>query len=163
MPYEPDFNIDYRCVSDIFDCRTIGEIKAAAESFVAVSGTVEDMNVWILCQRFSNIFAEWSKPYYKDITGSALNAVIIPPEHAPIMLLPSCVPFGKSPNEIIAGLKNFIIRCDEFTPQIYNSITVAEIKKVLSAAQKAYGLIDIIAPKEPIKILLFANSSCWLN
>ena len=162
MSYKSDINIDYSCVDNIFKSRTIDEIKTAAAAFIAATEEVREtfngMLVYMLCRRFEESFAEWSKQYSVSVKNVAWNAIIIPPEHSPIMLLPSCVPFGSSPNEIIAGLKKFITRCDEFTPPIFDTITVIEIKKVLTAAQKAYGLLDIIAPNEPIKILCFANS-----
>ena len=163
MSYKSDINnIDYFCVTKIFESRTIDEIKTAARAFIAAADEVREtyngMFVYMLCRRFEETFSEWSKQYSALAKNAAWNAVIIPPEHSPIMLLPSCVPFGSSPNEIIAGLEKFITRCDEFTPPIFDTITVIEIKKVLTAVQKSYGLLDIIAPNEPIKILCFTNS-----
>jgi hypothetical protein len=163
MLHKPNFEIDYNCVDKIFACRSIGEIKSAAQDFIAETEKVQDefngMFVYALCRKLEETFAEWAKQYSAPPKGAKWNAVIIPPEHSPIMLLPSCTPFGGgSPREIITGLKSFIDRCNEFTAPKYEAISNTEIKKVLTAAQKAYGLIDIIAPNTPLKILCFANS-----
>jgi len=167
MINKPNFDIDYRCVADIFECRTISEIKAAVEAFIAatdkVRGEYNGMLVWGLCQRFEKTFSEWAKQYKSPPKGAAWNAVIVLPEHSPIMFLLSCVPFGGTPNDIIAGLKKFIERCNEFTPPKHDAATLTEIKKVLTYAQKTYRLIDIIAPNEPMKILRFANSHAIYN
>jgi hypothetical protein len=167
MLHKSNSETDYSCIDNIFACRSIGEIKAAAEAFIAETEKVKDeyngMLVYALCNKLEVKFSEWAKRYSAPPKGAKWNAVIIPPEHSPVMLLPSCVPFGGATNEIIAGLKKFIGRCNEFTPPKYEAITAAEIKKVLTAAQKAYGLIDIIAPSKPLKILCFANSHITHN
>ena len=165
MSFKSNLNIYYSCVDDIFECRTISEIKTATEKIIAETETMEGIKVWGLCRQLEARFGEWSKQYSAPLKrrGTAWNAVIVPPEHSPVMLLPSCVPFGGSPIKIIGGLKNFIDRCDEFTSPKSDAITVTEIMKVLTAAQKAYGLIDIIAPDEPMKILCFANSHITHN
>jgi len=168
MLYRPNFKSDYSCVDDIFKCRTINDIKMAVDDFIAVTEAVDGMETWMICRHLENSYSEWSKMYSIPHKGSVWNAVIVPPEHSPIMLLPSCVPFGGSPYDIITGLRKFIIRCDEFIPPKFDAITVTEIKRILTAAQKAYSLIDVIAPNEPMKILRFAyshiihNSQCGI-
>ena len=167
MSRKPNFDIDYQCITDIFACRTIDETKAATEAFLAAADKIRNifdgMYVYMLCQRFEETFVAWSKQYVALNKVAKWNAVIVPPEHSPIMLLAAHVPFGNPPIDILAGLEAFVDRCEEFTPPKFDALTSTEIKRVLTAAQKAYGLIDIIAPKDPLKILRFANSHVECN
>jgi hypothetical protein len=153
---------EYLCAGDIFECRTIAEIKAAATAFLDVaeglSGVDNGIYLWGLCEQLRQRFDEWLKLYRNAEKGAAWNAVIVPSEHAPIMLLAASVPIGGAPVDVMAGLKNFIKRCDEFTPPVHTAIELAEIKRVLTAAQKTYRLLDILAPTDPLKILRFDNS-----
>jgi hypothetical protein len=59
---------------------------------------------------------------------------------------------------IVAGLKRFVAKCMELGEPIHEAITHEEINAVLNGAQKSYRLVDILAPKQPLKILLFNNS-----
>jgi len=160
-------------VVEVIECQTFDEIKVATVAFLAAVDEVRDeykgMLVWGLCQQLTEALTKWAEPYTTAPRGSKLNAVIVPPEHAPLMLLKSSVPINGSPTEIIDALKKFIDRCDEFVPPMCDTITVAEINRVLNAAQKFYRLLDIIAPKEPLPILRFDyshaiyNSQCGLS
>jgi hypothetical protein len=168
MEHEPYPYDKTRCADNIFSSFNVDEIKTAVSSLIQCAEGVSASELWGLCRNFENLFSEWQKQYRLPHKTSTWNAVIIPPEHAHIMLLSSCVPFGSSPNEIIAGLRNFLVRCDEFIPPKFEAITNTEIKCVLTAAQKSYRLIDIIAPQEPMKILRFDyshvkhNSQCGI-
>jgi len=152
---QPDMD---QLIDSILASRSTSEIKAAVTALVVSAGDMDDILVWILCQQLAKRFMKWAKPYELPASGAAWNAVIVPPEHAPVMLLPSCVPLGASPEEVISGLKDFAARCDEFTPPVYDAITNAEIKRVLNAAQKEYMMLDVIAPVDPLRILRFNNS-----
>ena len=161
LSIKPD--IDYQCVDDIFMSANIGEIKAVVAAFIVVADEVREtyngMFAYALCQRLGETFSEWAKRYSTPAKGSSWNAVIIPPEHSLIMLLPSCAPFGSAPVDVIAGLKSFIECCDDFIPPVHDAISVSEMKRVLTIAQKSFRLIDIITPdEEPLKILRFYNS-----
>jgi hypothetical protein len=79
------------------------------------------------------------------------------------MLLPSYVPFGGAPVDVIDGMKKFVERCGEFTPPVHDAISEPEIKRVLTFSQKSFRIIDIIAPDEPLKILRFDNSHITFN
>ncbi|MDR1247361.1 MAG: hypothetical protein LBK57_10110 [Clostridiales Family XIII bacterium] len=160
-------------VADLIERRTFEEIKTAVEAFLAAVDEVHDelngMLVWDFCRRLTDALTAWAEPYTTVPRGSKLNAVIVPPEHAPLMLLKFSLTVDGSPNDIVNGLKKFIGRCDEFVPPICGAITETEISRVLNAAQKAYRLVDIVAPKEPLKILRFNyshtvyNSQCGLS
>ena len=167
MTIYADSDIDYQSVDSIFASGSVAEIKTAVTSFLSAADDVRDayngMFVHMLCQRLGEAFSEWSMRYSTPAKGSAWNAVIVPPEHSPIMLLQSCVPFGCAPVDVIAGLKKFIGNCDEFTAPVHDAISVPEIKRVLTLAQKSYRIIDVIAPEEPLRILRFDNSHSTHN
>jgi len=86
-------DIDYSCVDNIFKCQTIDEIKTAINKFISTTNEVREiyngMLVWELYQYFEKLFKEWSLRYSVSEKSSEWNAVIVPPEHSPIMLLPS--------------------------------------------------------------------------
>jgi len=124
---------------------------------------MDGMCLWMHCEFFADMFSEWAKPYRQAANDSAWNAVIVPPEHAPVMLLASHVPLGGAPIDVIDGLKKFTAVCGEFTPPVYDTVTPAEIRRVLNAAQREYGLLDVIAPCEPLQILRFDNSHVTYN
>ena len=147
----------------IFNCKSVDEIKAAVAALVIYIEGLENVYRWVLCRHLTDTFAQWEQATKQTVKKHTHNVRIVPPEHAPVMLLPSCVPLGASPNEMINGLKKFTARCDEFTPPAYDAITPAEIGRVLAAAQREFGLIDIIAPNEPMKILRFNNSHIAYN
>ena len=159
---QPDMDMD-KLIDNILASSSISEIKAAVTALVVAAGNMDDILVWILCQQLAKRFLKWAKPYERPTSGAAWNAVIVPPEHAPVMLLPSCVPFGGSPEEVIDGLEKFTARCDEFTPPVYDAITTAEIKRVLNAAQREFMMLDVIAPTMPMRILRFNNSHVEYN
>ena len=154
---------DYQCVDNIFKSGSIDEIKTAVAAFIAVAENAEGIVVWSLCHQLKNSLVKWGEPYLTAPRGSKNNAVIVSPEYSPVMLLFSCVPVNGSPNEIIDGLRKFISRCGEFIPPVYEAIATAEINRVLNAAQKAYRILDVIAPEEPVKILRFNNSHIKYN
>ena len=160
-------------VAAIAGSRTFYDIKTAVTAFLAavdeVRGELNGMLVWELCRQLTERLTAWAEPYAAVPRASKNNAVVVPPEHAPLMLLKCSLPINGSPNEVLDALKKFIGRCDEFVPPMCGAITVAEINRVLNAAQKAYRLIDIIAPKDPLPILRFDyshvvyNSQCGLS
>jgi hypothetical protein len=84
-----DNDIDYQCVDNIFECRNVGEIKTTVTAFIAVADEVREafngMFVYMLRQRPENAFAEWAKRYRAPTKGSAQNAVIVPPDHSPML------------------------------------------------------------------------------
>ena len=148
----------YKLIEGIFGSRDIGEIKTSASEFVTAAENLEGMHMWSLCQRFKDILLKQTEIYSTQPLSSKNNVVIVPPEHAPIILLYSCVPINGIPLDMISGLKKFIARCDEFVPPVYDAITVAEINRVVNAAQKTYRIVELIAPKQPMYILRFNNS-----
>jgi len=157
---QPDLD---KLIDSVLASQSIGEVKAAATALAVAARDTDDIRAWVLCQQLANRFLKWAKPYERPASGLAWNAVIVPPENAPVMLLPSCVPFGGSPNEVIDGLERFVARCDEFTPPVYDAITTAEIKRVLNAAQKEFMMLDVIAPIDSLRILCFDNSHVEYN
>ena len=145
-------------VYSIFESGSIDEIKTAITEFIAFVDNLENIYMWWLCQLFKDTFTKQTAAYSTLPCGTKNNVIIVPPEHSPIILLYSCLSVNGNPIDIINGLKKFIVRCDEFVSPIYDAITVAEINRVLNAAQKTYRILDIIAPTKPMYILCFNNS-----
>jgi hypothetical protein len=156
-------HVDGEYVERIIESGSVDEIRTAVEEFIAYAESLEPMYKWSLCHHLTDTLVKWAKPYDVKPRGSKNNAVVIPPEHAPIMLLFSCAPVNGSPIEIIAGLKKYVERCGEFIPPVYDAVTVAEINRVLNAAQNAYRILDVIAPKDPLYILRFSHSHKQYN
>lgn len=164
-------NIDvasgYKCIERILASQTVGEVKSTVMDFISatedVVGYENGMYAYMLCNWFDEAIGQWAKRYSSVAWGWDWNAVIVPPEDAPIMYLYACVPSGCSPANLIGILKKFVELCDGFTPPICDAISASEIKRVLSSAQRTYRLLDIIAPKEPLRILRFANSHAVYN
>lgn len=156
-------DIDDSLIHSILASRSVGEVQAAVAAFISVAEGMDGMHLWMHCQCLTAAFSEWAKPYEKPAGDSAWNAVIVPPEHAPVMLLASYVPLGGPPVEVISGLKKFTAICDEFMPPVCDAITPAEIKRVLNAAQREYRLLNVIAPAEPLQIFRFNYSHFMYN
>lgn len=160
-------------VADIMKCKSFDEIKEAVKAFLTAVEEVRDIFNGVLiyeyCQKLTAALETWAKPYIAAPRSSKVNAVIVPPEDSPLMLLKFSIPINGRPIDITDALNKFITRCDEYVPPICDAITQTEITRVLNAAQKAYRLIDIVAPKEPLKILRFDyshityNSQCGLS
>lgn len=165
-----DVAAGYRCVDKILSCKTVDEIKKLVIDFLAaidnVSGAENGMYSFMLCNHLAETYAKWSERYSTCDKNSAWNAVIVPPSDAPIMLLPANIPLNARPIDLIPALEKFVRRCDEYVPPVCEPISIIEMKKVLTFAQKQYRLIDIIAPKDPLLILrldyshIECNSQC---
>jgi len=149
--------------SKIFECKSVEEIKAAVAALILYADGLEKLYRWMLCRHLSDKFTQWEQAAMQTAKKNANNVRIVPPEHAPIMLLRSYVPLGSSPIDVLKSLKKFPARCDEFIPPVCAAITPAEIGRVLNAAQKEFGLIDIVAPNEPMNILRFNYSHITYN
>lgn len=150
-----EFDIDAACVDNIIASKSVEDAKQAAAAFISAADKLDGMHICLLCQKLTASLLQWIEKDSLTPKNVDINAVIIQADRAPIALLLTCVPINGSPIEIVDGLQRFVARCDEFIPPIYDAIPVAEINKVLRTAQKTYRLLDLIAPKEPLKILRF--------
>jgi hypothetical protein len=75
-----------------------------------------------------------------------------------VLLLCSTVPLSDKVSLVTEGGMRFVKKCNEFCEPIEDAITEDEIHAVLSAAQKHFRFLDIIAPRNPLMILRFDNS-----
>jgi hypothetical protein len=148
------------------ESKSFQEIKKASQEFIAAAEAMWDdgngILVWELCRRFGEAFLDKARPYSATVKKPGKNVVIIK-DDAPAMTLAACVPFGRAPQDVIAGLRLFISRCDDYIPPVYDAITEDEMRKALSGAQRMYRFLDIVAPNEPLKILRFDYSHKRFN
>ncbi|GHU36428.1 hypothetical protein FACS1894105_06750 [Clostridia bacterium] len=157
-----NFVINSKHITDIFESRSVAEIKASVQNFLTEAEAIRDaengMLLWFLCQELERTFSEWVKPYLIPNNGAEFNTVIVPPEHAPIMMLSMTIPFGDTLTNILKGMEIFITRCNEFTAPIEAAITPDEIYSVLDVAEEKFKIVSLIAPQAPLLILRLNNS-----
>ncbi|MDR1321583.1 MAG: hypothetical protein LBK56_09205 [Gracilibacteraceae bacterium] len=155
-------NAAEQSISDIFAGRTIYEARTAAEAFLdhlAAAPKYERR----LCERFVDSMIRYCDNYVPLPFCLTHNVTVVPPEYSPVIMLSAYVPISNDPDCVVAGLKRFIDKCGEFREPLHEAITYEEINAVLDDAQKSYRLVDILAPKLPLKILLFNNSHAEHN
>ena len=109
-------------------------------------------------EAFVNMVIRVSQPFIKPHPEQKKNVVYIPPDAGLLMMIPTCVPLAADVNMFFDGLRNFLLRCDEFVAPIENIVTVDEMDLVLENAQKKYRILDIIAPTKPLKIISLDHS-----
>jgi len=90
-----------KCVADLMDSQSFQEVRTSISAFLKAADEVRDeyngMFIWGLCQELGEKLVAWAEPYSAAPRNLKYNAVIIPPEHAPLMLLKSSVPINGSP------------------------------------------------------------------
>ena len=73
------------------------------------------------------------------------------------MLLFTCVELIARVSSVVAGLRKFVSRCDEFCQPIEPFITLEEINDTLDVAERL-GVIGFVAPIKPLFIILLNSS-----
>ena len=141
----------------IINSRSIDDIKSHVSTFLSFIENNETSRKE-MCGSLAQAIVETGKPYMKRSTGSANNAVIIPPEHAPVLMIPTCVTMMFGTDAFFAGLHKFLERCGEFSAPKEAAVTDDEINLVLGAAQRKFGIMDIIAFYRPLMIVRLNNS-----
>jgi len=153
-------------ISDILATREVAPLKTGIELLLRHLKNVDGMRGWVIQNRFRNAITKRDGAYQSRTHGLKYNAVIILPELALTAMIPAYVPLTGNHYEFVDGLNRFMDHCDGFVSPIYPAITETEIRTTLSAAQRAFGMIDIIAPNYPLRIHRFdyshntANSTC---
>ena len=150
----------YDYIASIFDSASFDEIHSGITSLLKFIEYNPKHKRWI-CRELTDSMVRYCSPYlfaslFSD--KSDKNIVIVPPKHSLIMFMSTCVPYSKSTVLVMEGLRKFAERCCEFGEPLEASITEDEIRSVLDVAQKKLQILNIIAPKKPLKILMFANS-----
>ena len=150
-------------VSEIVESRRIADLKKNVESLMRLYENAESMHGYIIRERFYEAVKKRDESYQRRTKGLKYNAVIIPPELAPVAMIPAYVKMDGNHYDFMESVNRFIDRCDEFIEPICPAVTDEEIRAVLSAAQRSFGMIDIIAPDFPLRISRFDNSHITTN
>lgn len=145
-------------ISDILDSSEITPLKTGIEELLRRIENADDMRGWFIRNRFYGAVAERGGAYQRGMYGLKYNAVVVPPELALTAMIPAFVKIAGNHCEFVDGLNRFLRRLDEFISPIYPAITDTEIQATLSAAQRAFGMIDIIAADYPLRIYRFDYS-----
>jgi len=150
-------------IEDILKSSDIATLKRGCESLLRIYEGAESMHGFIIRSRFYDTVKERDEAYQRRTHGLKYNAVIIPPELTPTAMIPVHIKIDGNHHVFIDCMNRFLKRCDEFTDPIHPAITEAEIRATLSAAQRAFGMIDIIAPNHPLRIFRFDYSHIKKN
>lgn len=116
-----------------------------------------------MCKRLVKTIMGFVTPYMLPPIFDDKNVVIVPEVHSHYFLFATAIPSTDDVNMIMMGLEKFINRCQEFVEPTKEHITRDEINLVLDVAQEKYGLLDLIAPARPLKIIMFNNSHFYYN
>jgi len=103
--------IDY--IMEIMNSRTIEEIRTNVTSFLEFINENKKIKLK-MCNQLIKSVVEFITPYTFPAFTLDRNVTIIPPNHSPIFMLKTCVPYTKNVALIIEGLNKFVKRCDEF-------------------------------------------------
>ena len=158
-------------INAIAKAASISEIKTAVTSLKGFADANPEFREQ-LRRQLTELIVESGKEYLCPLPESKNNVVFIPPDVAPLMMIPCCVPLGGSNKEFYIGgsnkefykgLAKLSARCDEFIEPLEDIISTEEMIMVLDSAQKKFGALDIIAPVKPLNILSFNNSHKVFN
>jgi hypothetical protein len=152
-----------RLVSDILASGDMPSLKSSTEALMRLYDSAESLHGYVIRERLYSAVIEGSAVHQIRFKGLKQNAVIIPPEHAVSAMIPVYVKMNGNHYDFTNGMKKLLNRCDEFTAPIHPAITEAEIRATLSAAQRAFGMVDIIAPECPLRIYRFGYSHIERN
>jgi Zn-dependent peptidase ImmA (M78 family) len=152
-----DNPVVFDSVSRIARPQLLGELAVSVTAFLDYARANKRLERQ-LCEQLSQALIQFSQPYLEPSPGRDMNVVFIPPEAAPVMMIPSCVPIMGDSKSMISGLHRFLERCGEFSKPIEDRVTEAEMESALGAAQEKFGILDIIAHFRPLKIISLDNS-----
>lgn len=106
-PLHQDAAVD--AINSVSKCRSLADSKNGVATFMELLGTNE-RNKQHLCNLFFEMLIAYGKPYLQPSATSDKNVVIIPPEKAPVMMIPTCAPVTKD------------AFCQGSNPKIYTTI-----------------------------------------
>lgn len=153
-------------VLSVLASRDIATLKASIEALMRLYSEAESMHGYIIRERFFSAVKKRAEAHQRKTQGLKCNAVIIPPESTPTAMIPIYLNLAGNHYDFIDGINRLISRCDELVAPVYPAVTEKEIRATLSAAQRAFKMIDIIAPDYPLRIYRFdyahtdKNSEC---
>jgi hypothetical protein len=144
-------------ISKIIDARSIDEMKTGIEAFIRVSDKTPKLRER-LCEALIDEVILFVAGYLKPLQKQKNNVLFIPPDAAPLAMIPTCVPLSGSTQMIYEGLKRYLSRCGEFTAPMEDIVTEEEMHMVLDSAQEKFRILNIIAPVKPLIIMSLNNS-----
>ena len=154
----PDGRKINQLISEILGPSELPTLKANIRELRSRAEGADDMLGWVIRNSFRDAVVKRDAAYQRRMQGYRHNAVIVQPEQALAAMIPGFVPMGGSHQDFIDGLARFIQRCEMLLDPITPAITEAEIKATVSAAQRAFGMIGIIAPGHPLRVFRFNHS-----
>lgn len=152
----------FDCVLRVVKAQPLDELKSSIIAFLDFISANKEYKKR-LCEQLLQAITEFGQPYLKPLPSQSKNVVFIPPEAAPVIMIPAYVPMSKDEDSIVNGLNKFVERCGEFSEPMEDIISETEMDSVLEAAHKKFGILDIIASFSPLKILSFHNSHYRCN
>ena len=152
-----------RLVTNILESNDMAALKTNVQILMCVYESAESMHGYKIRSSLYKAVMESDKAYQHKTKGLKQNAVIIPPESTPAAMLPVHVKMEGNHYDFVDGMSRLLNRCDEFISPIHPAISEKDIRATLSAAQRAFGMIDIIAPNCPLRIYRFDYSHITKN
>ena len=165
MKDKAKFNKQEVCqlITNILDSHEVSPLKASIQALLRQVENTDHMHNWLIRNQFYEAVTERDIAYQYRTKGLKYNAIIIPSESALTALIPAYVPMEGDHYEFVDGLHRFISHLDEYVYPMYPAITERDIRATLSAAQRAFGMIDIIAPDYPLRVHRFDYSHIKYN
>jgi hypothetical protein len=149
-------------ISGIVKPQPIADLRQGVIRLLDYMNTNNDCAA-LLCAQLIRAIEEYGKPYLKPLPSQDKNVVFIPPRDAPVVMITTCVPVAEDAGSVIGGLRKFAERCGEFSEPLEGAVSEAEMDLVLSAAQKKFGVMDIVALFSPLKIVSLDNTHRVFN
>ena len=149
-------------VDKIAYVKSLDELKAVVRSILEFACAYPKYKKRMNGQLFEAIIIGGSQYLYPH-PAQDKNVVFIPPDAAPIVMIPAYIQVSPEADIIRDGLKKLLKKLSEFSEPMEDIVTEAEMNAVLDNAQSKFGMMDIIAPEKPLKIVSFNHSHAVYN
>ena len=144
-------------VSAVTETKSLEAVKTGITAFIKFSEANPSLKK-DLRDRLLEAIVKLGEPYIKPAQENNINVVFIPPDAAPVMMITTCIPKTNHIKSFYNGLKNFLIKINEFTDPLEDIATVEEMGAALNSAQTKFKYLDIVAPVKPLCIVSLNNS-----
>ena len=149
-------------ISQIEDADTLDGLKAGVTSFLRFwDANPKARNQ--LCAGLMETVVLASSLYLRPRPDQGKNVVFVPPDAAPVVMIPTCVPLAGSEDAVYDGLNRLLMKIGEFAGPMEDAATEEEMNAVLDNAQRKFKALDIIAPSKPLMVVSLNNSHCRHN
>ena len=149
-------------VDEVAKSKSVAELKSSLTELLAFAVKNKSCRSFLREYLIELVF-EAGRPYMKPLPEQRNNVVFIPPEAAPIVMIPTFVPLAAGDREFFSGVKRLIARCNEFTAPCGDAVSEDEMSPILESAQEKFRVLDIIAPVKPLNIISLNNSHIVFN